>query len=64
MKKQCCPFCGSTAVDAYEVDRDLWSVICDACRAIGPVADGEKQALIRWNARDQGQVPVRVRHIW
>jgi Lar family restriction alleviation protein len=44
-----CPFCGSSDVGYWEEMRNGW-ILCDNCRATGPSAPDEQEAITLWNA--------------
>lgn len=52
-----CPFCGSKTVNAVSVaikyERESWIRIrCYDCRAYGPIAKNNEDALALWNASE------------
>lgn len=52
-----CPFCGSPAAHAVQLDIEQWSVMCDHCGVVGPMGAAKSAALERWNDRFS---PVRL----
>lgn len=53
-KLEHCPFCGTTdelIVTTHKHDTNDHRVICNACGAIGPLADREISAVRYWNER-------------
>lgn len=48
-----CSFCGSVHVDVQSVNNIWYSVgyhvVCDTCKATGPLEDSEQDAIDAWN---------------
>jgi hypothetical protein len=46
-----CPFCSHLHCEPFEIDRDMWAVMCSACYCIGPVGYCTGDAVEQWNLR-------------
>ncbi len=46
-----CPFCGSDAVQTFEIHGGAWAVSCDDCEAFGPHKPSKILAEAAWNTR-------------
>ena len=46
-----CPFCECSTARVCELDVDMWAVTCIQCKAIGPSAKSEIDALKKWASR-------------
>jgi hypothetical protein len=51
-----CPFCSHPKCEPFEIDRDMWAVMCDACQCIGPLGICPVDAVEQWNMRLQAQL--------
>ncbi len=49
-----CPFCHSPDTKLIKIDRHEWAVVCNGCRASGPIANIPAKAAEQWShARQQ-----------
>ena len=48
---QPCPFCGSSNLQASEIDIAGWLIECLQCHTTGPIAKSEALTAVLWNQR-------------
>lgn len=46
-----CPFCNGDDIRVESTDPDIWFCTCCACKADGPIAENQTNAITKWNRR-------------